>query len=315
MGRTVRLGRRVFWKMAVAAAAVAWSVPEAGAQITTSDSNVGFIDSAVIGTRARIRFDAVHDGELPDRAEFFYAKCGCFNNPDLGRLFDPDADGPLGREDQPGGTSFDYQELMVYLELAPLPWLSGFVEFGMRIIDPPWNDNTAGFADMNAGFRMALRQNECSAITFQFRTYIPTGDSSRGLGTNHVSFEPALLMFRRLSDRVSMEAELRDWIAVDATDFSGNVLRYGTGLNWEFYRSCPTTITSVFELVGWTLFDGRALTPDGDVISVNGDTIINFKIGLRLRAHRHQLYMGYGLALTGDAWYDDILRVEHQIVF
>jgi hypothetical protein len=29
-------------------------------------------------THFRLRFDAAFDNPIPDRAEFFYAKCGCF---------------------------------------------------------------------------------------------------------------------------------------------------------------------------------------------------------------------------------------------
>src|SRR5437660_1305295 len=62
---------------------------------TTVASDVGYIDSAIPRTLLRLRADSAFNDNRPDRAEFFYAKCGCFrglspNNP----LFDPKAAGP-----------------------------------------------------------------------------------------------------------------------------------------------------------------------------------------------------------------------------
>ena len=51
---------------------------QAHGQAVTASSNVGYIDDAIVQTRLRLRFDAAYDNNRPDRAEFFYAKCGCF---------------------------------------------------------------------------------------------------------------------------------------------------------------------------------------------------------------------------------------------
>src|SRR5688572_9510140 len=80
-----------------------------------ADSATGYIDNAIVGSQVRFRFDSGFNIDTPDRAEFFYAKCGCYrfvpsNNP----AFDPDAPGPGGFgqiED-----SMDYQELHMELE-------------------------------------------------------------------------------------------------------------------------------------------------------------------------------------------------------
>ena len=39
------------------------------------------------------------------------------------------------------------------------------------------------------------------------RAYLPSGDGSRGLGTDHASLEPALLLFRPITERLTLEAE------------------------------------------------------------------------------------------------------------
>ena len=51
-----------------------------GGATTAIADNVGYIDSAIIRSRVRVRFDANYDDTSPDKAEFFYAKCGCFGN-------------------------------------------------------------------------------------------------------------------------------------------------------------------------------------------------------------------------------------------
>ena len=42
----------------------------------------GYIDNAVPVTMFRLRYESAYGNNRPDRAEFFYAKCGCFKTPD-----------------------------------------------------------------------------------------------------------------------------------------------------------------------------------------------------------------------------------------
>src|SRR5262249_27245142 len=176
-----------------------------------------YIDSALIRNQLRFRFDAAYDDNRPDRAEFFYAKCGCFRG----------APGPPLAE-----RSVDYQDISLYGEVALMPRVSVFLEAPIRFLNPEVNDNTSGFADMNVRAKVALVSTPEQVLTFQFRTYIPTGDADRGLGTDHVSLEPALLLWRQVTDQLYLEAELRDWIPIDGTDFAGNVIRYGIGFSY-----------------------------------------------------------------------------------
>ena len=47
-----------------------WLGGIARAQLVVGDSNVGYIDSAVVATQFRIRFDAAYDSIFPDRVEW-----------------------------------------------------------------------------------------------------------------------------------------------------------------------------------------------------------------------------------------------------
>ncbi len=289
-----------------------------GSSAALAPAAVGYIDYAVPRTTVRLRFDASYGNNVPDRAEFFYAKCGCFRV--LGA--DPNAAGPPKLE-----TNVDYQDLWLYLEGALSERFSVFVDLGTRFINPDVNDNSAGLADMNAGFKWAVVSCADQVVTFQMRTYAPTGDPERGLGTNHVSVEPGLLWFQQLSDGLSLSAEFRDWIPIGGTDFQGNVLRYGVGLSYDVYRTGGMTVTPVAEFVGWTVLNGKKLpVPPGialdarglassviPALEAGGDTIVNAKLGLRVfMGANSSFYAGYGRALTGEVWYKDTMRFEYR---
>jgi hypothetical protein len=306
------------------AAPSAPSTAEASAALGGETFATGYIDPAIPFTHFRFRFDAAYDDNRPDRAEFFYAKCGCFRLAGL----DPRAQGPPKVE-----TSVDYQDVSAYLEVALGDRFSAFIEAPYRFLNAEQNTDTNGFSDMNAGFKFAFIASEGNYLTFQFRTYIPTGDSTRGLGTDHVSLEPALLWHQKLSCKLFLDAELRDWIPIDSTDFAGNVTRYGVGLTYSVLDTGRFRVMPVAEFVGWTVLSGKELAvantlpPPGGITAVqnaDGDTIVNAKVGVRFGfgsseaqgyLSHSDLYVGYGRALTGDVWYKDILRVEYRLLF
>ena len=213
-------------------------------------------------------FDAAYDFTRPTRAEFFYARSQ-----------------PLGPGLPVPEPRIDYQDLAGYLELAATDRLSGFVEVPWRFLNPEVNADTNGLADMNAGFKYAFLYRNDLVATFQFRTYIPTGDASRGLGTHHVSLEPAFLFYKPWTDRLGLEGEFRYWVPIDGTDFAGDLIRYGVGVHYDVWKTCTLTVSPVVEFVGWTVLSGKesAVTPSGAVLieGAAGDTIVNAKMGVR----------------------------------
>jgi hypothetical protein len=287
--------------------ALASTAPRAAAQgfggPTVRDSTVGYIDDAIPGDVFRFRFDAAYGDNRPSRAEFFYARPG------------PNGPGPP-RPDR----NVDFQDLSSYVEFAVRPDLSGFVNVPVRFLNPQGNDNTVGLADVDAGFKYAFLRTDDRVASFQLRTYAPTGEHRHGIGTGHVSLEPAFLLFQRLDERLTLEAELRDWIPVGGTDFSGNVIRYGVGVSYEALRTERWSVTPVAEVVGWTVLGGKenVVPPSGFVSpkSAAGDTIVNAKLGARVKlGDWGDLYAGYGRALTGDRWYENTFRVEWRLFY
>ncbi|HEV3260668.1 MAG TPA: hypothetical protein VG013_27690 [Gemmataceae bacterium] len=348
--------RPIVW-VVLAAGVIALAAPCARAQ-TGAESSVGYIDSAIPVTQFRQRYDAGFDMNRPDRAEFFYAEWHelSFHPHGIqgdGVFFDPKARGP---DVLPG--KLNYQEASSYVEIAYNNRLSGFVELPVRFVDfdnlqedpdherkpgggffpEPRGENTgsphtnlAGLSDIVAGFKAALLADPNQYVTFQFRTYIPTGDPSRGLGTGHVSLEPGLLLYERLTDRLTLEGQFRDWIPVDGGKAAGNILIYGLGVGYDVYHCDNFRVTPIVEFVGWTVLNGfesffglvSSTPPPGIVVptshgveDASGDTIVNAKFGVRTYFNEHSdVYVGYGQALTGDRWYRDIARVEYRLRF
>jgi hypothetical protein len=300
---------------APAAEPLAFGATGGGESFAAVSTAVGYIDSAVPVSQVRVRTDFAYDSNRPDRAEFFYAKCGCFAVAGV----DPNAKGPPKSET--GITS--YQEVSSYLEFAATNRLSGFIEVPARFINPQVNANAYGFGDINAGFKYAWVYSSNRIITTQFRTYAPSGNSNSGLGTGDVSLEPAVLFFQRLTPRMNLEGELRDWIPIGGSDYAGNVGRYGLGVSYLVWERPRLRVYPVTEIVGWTVFNGKTSAfPEAPTLSASGDTIVNAKFGVRTMLgkqmsngilSRADVYAGYGRALTGDFWYKDIMRFELRV--
>jgi hypothetical protein len=275
---------------------------------TASAPAVGYIDSAVPLTQLRLRYDAAFNNNRPDRAEYFYAKCGCF----------PDGEGPPLPE-----KSVDYQDLSAYFEYAFTQRTSAYIQAPFRFLNPEVNDNTAGLANMHIGFKHAFIYTPSTVSTFQMGIGLPTGDANSGLGNDLASLEPAWLHHQRLSERLFFDGQMGFWFPLDGTDFAGNIFIYGGGLSYYVVDNCNFRVAPVVEVLGWTVLGGQELA-DGAAESAYLDTIINAKFGVRIgfgsanypgAISNSDLYIGYGRALTGEVWYEDIYRIEYRMRF
>lgn len=292
-------------------------------------SMVGYIEDASIRTQFRVRFDGGWGVDSPDRAEFFYAKCGCYRDLAGSPLLDADAPGP-----GPGiVTGLTYTQLNVFGEFAVNDRVSIFGELPIRQIRPksfvPGTgsfDNQSGIGDIKAGVKFSLASDDMRDLTLLVRTSLPTGDAIKGLGTDSASFEPALLYRQDVNERVSVESQFGIWNPIGgsrgplASDgrFSGSVLYYGIGPSFDAVTTDTLTFSPVVELIGWRVLRGfetkTLLTPiGGDASGVN---ILNLKIGARTTmTNGGSFYFGIGFGLTDAAWYDRMLRLEYRAGF
>jgi hypothetical protein len=289
-------------------------------------SMVGYIEDAVIESKLRVRFDAAFRNAVPDRAEFFYAKCGCYRElSPLAPEFDPDAPGPL-----PGiVTDLNFQELHVAAEYAFSPRVSAFAEVPIRWLQPqmfapgtgPGFPNESGLGDVRGGVRVCVVAAAERSVTAQLRLFAPSGDASRGLGTDHASAEPALLYHQRVTDRMAVESQIGAWLPFSGSApvpttgegrFAGDILFYGAGTGIELYRGPRVSVGPVVEIVGWRVLNGFQTATVADA---SGTNIVNLKFGARMAFGQGSLYAGYGRALTNQSWYDDVLRLEYRFGF
>jgi hypothetical protein len=295
-------------------------------------SMVGYIDDAIVGSQVRVRFEAGFQDDFPDLAEFFYAKCGCYKGlPASNYAYDPNAPGP-----GPGVvTDLNFQQLYFYGEYAPTQRFSLFVEAPLRWIQPQSFvpgfgsfPNQGGLGDVRAGFKLAVLASANHYLTFQLQSYFPSGNASKGLGTDHYSAEPAVLYYQKLSQRLALEAQVGDWHPIggsagvpitNSEGFAGDVFFYGIGPSYKLYDSKRFGFAPVIELVGWRVLSGfETVWVSGTDIAnpVDGTDIVNVKIGARITFGDHNsIYVGYGRALTDADWYKQIVRMEYRYSF
>jgi Putative MetA-pathway of phenol degradation len=294
---------------------------------TIDPSMVGYIDDAIIHPEVRVRFDAARDDETPDRAEFFYAKCGCYGAlPSTNAAFDPGTPGP-----GPGiPKAVNFQQLYFYGEVAPHPRLSFFTQLPFRWLQPQSFPGTSqafpssgGFGDVQLGMKFAPIVSTRRYLTLQFKAFLPSGDAGLGLGTHHYSIEPSLLYYQRLSERLAVEAEVGDTHPLGTSSgvptatshgFAGDVFFYGAGPSYKFINDEKFGLAGVLEVVGWNVRSGYVTGPANP--STAGVNIVNMKLGPRMSfGSHHSLYIGYGIALTSAKWYRDIVRTEYRYSF
>jgi len=300
-------------------------------------SMVGYIDNPIVENQIRVRFDAAFEDQFPDRSEFFYAKCACYRGLQtaIPPAFDPNAPGP-----GPGvPTAINYQQLMINVEYSPHRRFSAFAEVPIRWLQaqgfqpiPPFPgfSNQSGLSDVTAGFKYAAVASEGTYLTFQLKSYFPSGDASRGLGTNHYSVEPSLLLYHALSERWTVEGQIGDWHPIGGSagvpisgseGFAGDVFFYGIGPSYKLYQGNHIGLVPVVELFGWHVVSGFQTQPvtgttDGAASEVSGMDIVNLKAGVRTNIGFHSsVYVGFGQALTHDDWYKHLIRAEYRYSF
>jgi hypothetical protein len=239
----------------------------------------------------------------------------------------------------------------MYAEYAPVKRFSFFADVPVRWIQPqsiavpgtPPLTNEGGLSDVAAGFKLAALASSNQYLTFQFQAYFPTGNASTGLGTNHYSAEPALLYYRRFSDRIALEAQVGDSHPVGGSScpqpcntnstmtnpplpnsqgFAGDVFFYGLGPSYVLYRGENVQIAPAIELVGWRVLGGfvtdsaTAKPLYQEAVSADDTNIVNLKVGARTMVGAHSsFYIGYGHQLTHAVWYKEIVRAEYRYTF
>jgi hypothetical protein len=250
-------------------------IPEANAAF--------FTDPVRPITQTRIRWNSAANFTFPDTAEYFWAR----------------ADGK-GRGPNAIGNSLEYNALALYTEIAPNPKFSLFFEIPYMAVAPANNPNTppaSGFSDMNVGTKSVLFDSELFVLAMQFRTYLPVGNANRGLGTGHVSLEPSLLAYLKLTASTYLQGQLAEWVPLGGDQaYQGSILHYSASVNQVLCRCTPDMpLIGMVEFTGYSFQAGAYTDPMLGTLSAGGGSYLTLGPGIRLSVC-NRLDFGVGAA-------------------
>mgnify|MGYP002624125387 CR=1 FL=1 len=259
-----------------------------------------FVEAARPVTQTRLRWDAAIDMRFPDRAEYFWARSG-----GGGR-------GPANVE-----TYLRNHDLTHYTEIAH-GGFSAFFETPYRSYDAAANTDEAGFGDLVAGTKSMLLDCELLQITFQTKFITPTGVSTKGLGTGHLSIEPSLIIGLNMSSKSYIQAQVAEWIPIGGDPlYAGALLHYHFSYN-RTLAGCPGHIhlISTAELNGWSFQTGAYSDPVTGTQSANDETYLSGGFGLRMViCDKVDFGVASALPLTDGRWAEQFYRSELRIRF
>jgi hypothetical protein len=271
-----------------------------------------FQDTVRPQTYTRLRWDSGADLRQPERGEYFWAKPGVLG----------------GRGPQNVESRVNYDELSLYQEISAGN-ISLFINTPYRAVDPDNNPGHSNFGDLDVGTKTLLLDCELIQMSFQFRTYIPTGISRNGLGTGHTSLEPSMLASIKVMQDTYLQTQLRYWIPIGGDQtYEGAAWVYAASLNHQWFKHGAFALISTAEFNGWTFSDGAvanhalaAVTPPTSATRNNytlrgEDTYINLGAGLRLViCDKFDIGFGSSFAVTDNHFADQLYRTEFRIKY
>ncbi len=261
-----------------------------------------FVESARPVTQQRVRWDAGLGMIFADRAEYFWARA------------DGSGRGPSPIAPSRGGRSLDYHELSLYTETSSGKF-SAFINQPYRSVDPSDAAHGAGFAAMDIGTKTLLFDCELLQIAFQFRTYMPMGNTTKGLGNGHISLEPSLIVGLSLSPDTYFQGQIAEWIPLAGNStYEGAILHYHLSINRVWFRALPDVpLIFTFELNGWSFQDGAYTDPTLGTQSASGTTYLSFGPGLRTSVcDKIDFGVGTAFAITEDHFAETLVRSEFR---
>jgi hypothetical protein len=261
-----------------------------------------FADAPRPMTQLKLRYDHIWHYPFPDKAEYLWARA------------DGNGKGPRPPAGALGESNVSYRDFYFISETA-------IDRFGMSVAVPyrqmsPDNFNGAsGLGDLTIGTKSLLPDCELLQFTFAFNTIVPTGDFTKGLGTGHVSLEPALLCALKITPDLYLQSELAYRFPLGGdTLYQGPVLHYHLSLNKLLWNcGCDLKLIGTAELSGWEILGGAFTDPAtglprsaknvGDILSVGPG--LRFVVCDKLDIGAAALF-----AVTNDSMGDEYLRVE-----
>jgi hypothetical protein len=274
-----------------------------------------FADYARPRTVTRFRYDNLQDLTIPDRNTYFLQQ----TNPNFPTNYKTRRGIPY-RTDPSAILQQGY-----YYQEAAAGRGAFFFEIPYRYLDPLFSPGQAGFSDINFGLKSLLVDSELLVLSFQFRTYTPSGDASHGLGSGHFSLDPSLLSSVKLAPDTYFQSQLGNWTPIGGkTELAGAIFYGYTSLNRVLCRLSPDCpLIGMLEMDGW-YFEGGGYTipiakyPHVTIAERAAGGLCYFNIGPGLRAALgSRVDWGGALtwATTGNHWGNPWFRMEIRILF
>jgi len=264
-----------------------------------------YVDATRPQTQERLRWDDGFHLLFPDRSEYFFAEAN-------GKGKGPQ---PLAPFRGPGRLNYD--ELSLYSETA-IDRAGFFVEMPYRNLTSDPGYHASGFGDVTAGVKALVFDCELLQLGFQFKTYIPTGDFNKGLGTGHVSLEPALLATLKLTADQYLQGEISEWVPLGGdSNYEGSIFTHQFSYNRVLCRFLPDVmLVGTVEYRAWSFQHGLYTDPFGNYHKSSGETYLALGPGGRLFiGDRIDIGVGSSFAITSPNFATELFRTEFRIRF
>jgi hypothetical protein len=284
-----------------------------------------FVDAARPITQMRLRYDAGFDFQRPDRAEFFMAREAVNQQEPSG----PCTRHGFGRGPAWIASKVDYESLSLYTEAATgsagisieMPYVE--IDPETSAISPNPACGASNFGDMVIGTKALLLDCELLQLTSTFKTFIPVGNFTRGIGTGHISLEPGFLATLKLSSSCYLQAGTAYWISVGGDDlYQGNVWENHLSFNKVLWCPCHDfQVIGTAELNEWTVFGGNYTNTEflvaGKPVPVSASSsMCSMGPGIRgVLCDKFDAGVGTAFSVTGDRWTRELIRAEFRMRF
>ncbi len=264
-------------------------------------NNAFFIDNVRPVTQMKLGVDFGWDLQKPDKSELFWAQVN--------------QKGPRGPANTAPRT-LDYSRAYMVNEAAVNGVFSVSVETSILAHDPDGNFNpSSGFGDLVLGTKSMLLDCELLQAAFGFKTFLPTGNFTKGVGTGHTSLEPSLMASLKLTPYSYLQGQIGYRFPIGGTAGIQGSLVYGGLAYNHLLWNCGHDI----ELIG-TLeahlscsTNGRYTDPDTGALLRTNDlgSFFNAGPGIRLvLCKKVDFGLGLAFALTDETILGHLLRAE-----
>jgi hypothetical protein len=191
------------------------------------------------------------------------------------------------------------------------------VELPYEFVSPDNYHGASGFADMTIGTKSMLLDCELMQFSFGFKTFIPTGNFTKGLGTGHVSLEPSLMASVKLAPETYIQTQLAYRFPLGGDGpYEGPVLHYHMSLNQVLWHcGHDIQLIGVAELNGYEFLGGEYTSDTGVPLSVKGAVgdVVSIGPGIRLvMCDKIDFGIGSAFNFTSGSVGDEWLRLEFR---